>query len=68
MLRGSYAGADQFAASIHQSCPSERRAREICDHMDFLLRSLGREEHHERYIGQIEQRWLRNHGSGHNGH
>jgi Flp pilus assembly protein TadD len=68
MLRGSYAGADRFAASIYQSCPSERRAREICDHMDFLLRSLGREEHHERYIGQIEQRWLRNHGSGPNGH
>ncbi|SDY68242.1 Tetratricopeptide repeat-containing protein [Micromonospora pattaloongensis] len=61
LMRGSYAEADRFADILYETCPSTRRAREICDHMDFLLRSLGREEHRERYVARIEEHWLSNH-------
>ncbi|WFE23685.1 tetratricopeptide repeat protein [Solwaraspora sp. WMMD937] len=58
VLRGNYAEADLHAAVLYQTCQSSRRAREICDHMDFLLRSLAREEHRDRYLGAIERTWL----------
>jgi hypothetical protein len=29
--------------------------------MEFLLRSLGREEYRERFVDPIEQRWLPHH-------
>jgi len=60
VLRGAYADADEYAVILQRSCTSQRRAREICDHMDFLLRSLGREEYHDRYVASIERAWLRN--------
>ncbi|MFV2021335.1 tetratricopeptide repeat protein [Micromonospora sp. LOL_023] len=58
VLRGAYTEADLHSAVLYQTCQSNRRAREICDHMDFLLRALAREEHRERYLGAIEQTWL----------
>ncbi|MEV1286888.1 tetratricopeptide repeat protein [Micromonospora sp. NPDC049679] len=64
LMRGSYAEADTFAEILYETCPSTRRAREICDHMDFLLRSLGREEYRERYVARIEQHWLSDHPPG----
>lgn len=61
VLRGSYAEAEQYTRQLDDACRSKRRAREVCDHMEFLLRSLGREEYRERYIAPIERRWLENH-------
>ncbi|MDG4764031.1 tetratricopeptide repeat protein [Solwaraspora sp. WMMD406] len=58
VLRGNYAEADHHAAVLYQTCQSARRARELCDHMDFLLRALAREEQRERYLGSIERTWL----------
>jgi tetratricopeptide (TPR) repeat protein len=58
VLRGSYDEADRYATELDTTCPSARRAREICDHMDFLLRSLGREQYRERYVGGMERHWL----------
>ena len=58
VLRGSYDEADRYAAELTETCPSARRAQEICDHMEFLLRSLGREQYRERYVGGMERHWL----------
>ena len=58
VLRGSYDDADRYATELDDTCPSARRAQEIVDHMDFLLRSLGREQYRERYVGGIERHWL----------
>lgn len=58
VLRGAYDDADTYAAELSATCPSARRAQEICDHMDFLLRALGREQHRERYAGSMERTWL----------
>ena len=58
VLRGSYEEADRYAAELDETCPSARRAHEICDHMEFLLRSLGREQYRERYVGGMERHWL----------
>lgn len=61
VLRAAYPEAEGYVRQLEENCRSSRRAREICDHMEFLLRSLGREEYRERYVEPIEQRWLRNH-------
>jgi tetratricopeptide (TPR) repeat protein len=58
VLHGSYDEADLYAAELESTCPSARRAREICDHMEFLLRALGRDEYRERYVGGISREWL----------
>jgi tetratricopeptide (TPR) repeat protein len=58
VLRGAYDEADRYAAELDETCPSARRAQEICDHMEFLLRSLGREQYRERYVGGMERHWL----------
>ncbi|MCA2217835.1 tetratricopeptide repeat protein [Jidongwangia harbinensis] len=58
VLRGSYDDADRYAAELTETCPSARRAQEICDHMEFLLRALSREQHRERYVGTMERIWL----------
>jgi hypothetical protein len=61
VLRGAYTEADVYAVILRDTCPSTRRAKEICDHMDFLLRSLDREAYRDRYVGPVEQHWLINH-------
>ena len=58
VLRGSYDEADRHAAELTRTCPSARRAQEISDHMDFLLRAVSREQDRERYVGSMERTWL----------
>jgi tetratricopeptide (TPR) repeat protein len=57
ILKGQYDKADELTPLISTNCSSLRRAREISDHMDFLLRALEREVHLTRYLGPITKRW-----------
>ncbi len=57
VLKGQYDKADELTPLISANCTSLRRAREISDHMDFLLRALEREVHLARYLEPIEKRW-----------
>ena len=59
VLRGSYDDAGRYAGELDATCPSARRARELLDHMEFLLRAGGREEYRERYASGLERHWLR---------
>ncbi|MDR7321259.1 MULTISPECIES: tetratricopeptide repeat protein [Catenuloplanes] len=59
VLRADYDRADRHAAELRDSGITARRAHEVCDHMDFLLRALGREEHRRRYVEPIEQQAMR---------
>lgn len=57
ILAGDYEAADRWTRALAESCTSRRRAREIGGHMDFLLRSLNREEKRDRYLRPVEERW-----------
>jgi tetratricopeptide (TPR) repeat protein len=57
VFAGDYDAADELSVALAASCTSRRRAREVGGHMDFLLRSLRRESHLQRYLEPIEQRW-----------
>ncbi|HEU4346630.1 MAG TPA: tetratricopeptide repeat protein [Actinoplanes sp.] len=59
VLRGAYDDADRYASELDATCPSARRARELLDHMEFLLRAVGREDYRERYASGLERHWLR---------
>lgn len=57
ILAGDYEAADRWTRALAGSCTSRRRAREIGGHMDFLLRSLNREEKRDRFLRPVEERW-----------
>lgn len=57
VLAGRYGRADELVPALAENCGSRRRVREVCGHMDFLLRALRREEFRDRYLHDIEHRW-----------
>jgi tetratricopeptide (TPR) repeat protein len=57
VLAGRYVQADESIPALTENCRSRRRVREVCGHMDFLLRALRREEFRDRYLRPVESRW-----------
>lgn len=57
VLRDELDDADRYATELAETCPSRRRAREVGEHMRFLLQSLGHTDLEERYLQAIDAKW-----------